>query len=160
MTYIKVLVVLIFFFTTCQGETLHSQIAPVFKKYKELNAKFVDTANSDKQVKLKTLEAYMYSEFREALEFLKQRYCLEPDEDALNAFISVLTTTSDSAYETPSFILGEMYICQADLIFNKVHSLKKEEKKYIVETLDWGFQNVTYKKENKIDNYKELFHLL
>ena len=150
------LIVLVFVLTACQAVTLNSQVAPVFKKYTELNAQFLEAVNSNGKTERKRVEAYMYHEYTDALNLLETKYCIAPDQNALDSFISVLTATSNSAYETPSFVLGKLYICQPDLIINKIYTLNVKEKNHIVQMLDWGFQNVTYKHEDEIENFLEL----
>lgn len=155
-----ILVVLVIVLTACQAVTLNSQVAPVFKKYTELNAQFLEADNTNGKTERQQVEAYMYHEYRDALNLLETQYCSKPDKNALNAFISVLVATSNSAYETPSLVLGKLYICQPDSIIKKIHTLPPKEKKYLVQALDWGFQNATYQHESEIENYLELSNRL
>jgi hypothetical protein len=74
----------------------------------------------------------------------------------LGTFLDVLSATSNSAFETPSFVLGKLYICQPDEIVKMIRTLEPEEKRYIVKTLDWGFQNASYGQQDTIENYPEL----
>ena len=152
----KLLGVLIFFFATCHALALHSQVTPIFQKYLELNQQFLKADDSGNRAARERLETYMYHEYTKALHLMETTYCSEPDDNALDAFIAVLTATSNSAYEKPSVVLGTLYICQPDMIINKIHTLESEEKRYIVNTLDWGFQNAAYGQENDIDDYAEL----
>lgn len=147
---------IVFVLTACQAVTLNSQVAPIFKKYIELNAQFLKAVKTNEETERKRVEAYMYHEYTDALSLLETKYCLTPDQNALDAFILVLTATPNSAYETPSLVLGKLYICQPDLIINRIHTLPPKEKKYIVHTLDWGFQNATYQHKCKIEKYLEL----
>ena len=124
--------ILLILFTTCQAVTLNSQVTPVFEKYKELNMQFFEIADSKGDLQRESVEDYMYNEYREALKLFDVQYCSEPDKNVLDSFISVLIATSNSAYETPSFILGKIYICQPELLVNKINSLNPEDKKQIV----------------------------
>jgi hypothetical protein len=156
----RILGILLFILTACQAVTLNSQVVPVFQKYKELNTQFLQANNANSKTEREKVEAYMYHEYTDALNLLEEKYCSEPDDNVLEEFISVLTATSNSAYETPSLVLGKLYICQPDLVVNKIHALNPEDKRYIVQTLDWGFQNTTYQREDEIQNYMELLNRL
>jgi len=155
----KILGILLLIFTACQAVTLNSQVIPTFHKYKELNSQFIKSTqdNQKEQNKKRELvEAYMYHEYTKALNILEKEYCLNPNKDVLNEFISVLIATKNSAYEAPSLVLGEIYICQPNSVLRNVTSLSKQNKNYIINTLDFGFKSATYNKESKITNYTEL----
>jgi hypothetical protein len=156
----KILGILVFILTACQAVTLDSQVVPVFQKYKELNIQFLQANSANAKTEREKVETYMYREYTEALNLLEAKYCSEPNENVLDEFISVLIATSNSAYETPSYVLGKLYICQPNLVVNKIHALTPEDKRYIVQTLDWGFQNATYQHEDEIQNYTELLNQL
>ncbi len=156
----KLLGVLIFFLTTCHALTLHNQITPIFQKYLELNRQFLEADGSGNRAERERLETYMYHEYTEALHLMETSYCSEPDNKALDAFIAILTATSNSAYEMPSVVLGTLYICQPDMIINKIHALESEKKRHIINTLEWGLQNAGYDHERELDAYPELLDRL
>jgi hypothetical protein len=70
----------------------------------------------------------MYNEYTKALNILEKEYCLNPNKDVLNEFVSVLLATENSAYEAPSLVLGEIYICQSDSIIKTISSLSEKNK--------------------------------
>lgn len=155
----KILGTLLLLFTACQAVTLNSQVIPVFHKYKELNSQFMKSTEDNQKTqneKREAVETYMYNEYTKALNILEKKYCLNPNNEVLNEFISVLIATENSAYETPSLVLGEIYICQSNNILENVTSLSEKNKKYIINTLDFGFKSATYNKEKEIKNYIEL----
>ncbi|WP_324172042.1 hypothetical protein [Sulfurimonas sp.] len=155
----KLLVILSIFLTACQSVTTSSQIIHVFQRYQELNTQFLESIksnNNEKKVKREQVENYMYKEYTQALNLLEKDYCSSPNEKVLNEFISTLTSTSNSAYEKPSFTLGIIYICQPNSIIENVKALNVVNKKYIVNTLSFGFKNASYNKEHEIKDYAEL----
>jgi hypothetical protein len=155
----KLLVILFILLSACQAVTLNSQVIPVFQKYKELNTLFLESIkknNNEQKAKREQVENYMYKEYTHALNLLKKGYCSNPNKKVLKEFISTLISTSNSAYEEPSFTLGIIYICQPNSIIENVKALKIVNKKYIVDTLNFGFKNASYNKEKEIKDYAEL----
>lgn len=155
----KLLGILFIFLTACQATDLNTQVIPIFQKYKELNTEFLASIkkNDNKQkVKREEVENYMYKEYTQALNLLEKDYCSNPNEKVLKEFISTLISTSNSAYEEPSFVLGTIYICQPNSIIEHVKALNTVNKKYIVNTLNFGFKSASYKKEKEIKDYTEL----
>lgn len=152
----KFLLVFFLFFTSCHAETLNQQVIPIFHKYQALNAEYLDSNNSNYKESLKKVETYMYHEYTDALKLLEQNYCSHPDKTLLHEFVLVLIANSNSTYEYPHYVLGELYICQPELVIEQINSLNPKEKKYMFNSLYWGFKNVTYEKENEIKNFTEL----
>lgn len=145
----KYIMILFITLSSCQTLNSNKQISAVFHKYEKLNTEYilsVRTQNPNKTMKRKKVEKYMYGEYTQALELLKQNYCTKSDDKLLKDFFSVLIISENSAYEYPSFILGEMYICRPNPILREINKLNSKNKKYIAATLYWGFKNVTYKK--------------
>ena len=155
----KILGILLFVFTACQAVTLNNQVIPIFHKYKELNSRFIKSMQGNQKEQNENREAvetYMYDEYTKALNILEKEYCLNPNEDVLNEFISVLIATKNSAYEVPSLVLGKIYICQPNIVLANITSLSQKNKKYIMDMLYFGFKSATYNKEQETINYIEL----
>lgn len=155
----KLLGILFILLTACQAVTLNSQVIPVFQRYKELNTQFLESIknnDNEQEIKRERVENYMYKEYTQALKLLKKDYCSNPNNKVLKEFISTLISTSNSAYEEPSFTLGTIYICQPNLIIENVKALNAVDKKYILKTLNFGFKNASYNQEKEIKAYTKL----
>lgn len=91
-------------------------------------------------------------EFTGILKSLPKEYCADPQMDLLREFIKTLIGTND---EYPTYVFAELYSCDPDRVIKEILSITLEDQKKIVENLDWGFKNITYKVES-LPNYKEL----
>jgi len=90
--------------------------------------------------------------FDNILRSLPREYCADPQMDLLREFIKTLLGTTD---EYPTYVFAELYACDPDRVIKEILSMTPEDQKIIVENLDWGFKNITYKVES-LPNYKEL----
>lgn len=154
--------ILLILLTACQTTTSNKQVIPVFNQYMNLynqDSKLKYGENDYKQKK-EILTNYEFGKYAKALTIFSKNYCSKPNKEVLNKFIELLIATEDSVFETPSTTLGEIYVCQADSVIAKIKSLNKEDQKYIINSLYFGFQNTVYKKENTIKNYKQLINQL
>lgn len=139
------------------------EIISIFRKYVDLNEDFKSSVNTGigKSGKLysvlrKDVEKYGEEIYVPKLKLLKTIICKEKDSELLSEFFKVLISTENSADEEPRWILGDIYLCQSDLIISEFRKLKKTEQKIILGDLNFGFLNVTYNKEDKIQNYHHL----
>ena len=94
--------------------------------------------------------------FTKILRSLPEEYCADPQEDLLTEFVKTLIGITD---EYPTYVFAELYACDSDRVIKEIQSLTPEDQKKIVENLDWGFKNITYKTES-LPNYKELIEKL
>lgn len=136
----------------------------VFIEHRKLNSQFLATVGSDdiKDHKLKRmkLEAHSESVYAEMLRTLEKNFCLDPLIEVLDEFISTLLNTANSADELPSYVFAALFACQSDMVVNKLNSLNKDDRKSVVNTLEWGFENISYKKEDTFTNFQSLSNKL
>jgi len=70
-------------------------------------------------------------------------FCATKDQEVIEIFFEAIFANDGSASESPSFALGECYLCHPDTLINWIKQIKNEyKKKYILMQLDWGIQNV------------------
>ena len=137
----------------------------IFKNEIDINEDFknsVDNPNhkgisgkSDDTLR-KESESYHQNKFTPALMTAKKIICNNKDRILLQQFYKVLISITNSADEAPHLILGDIFICQSDLVISEYTKLNESEKSDILEALKFGFDNVTYNKEKDIKNYKIL----
>lgn len=102
------------------------------------------------------VEAHRKSAYTPTLHSLEKKFCADPRLDVLDEFLATLLNTANSASEYPSFVFARLFSCQPDMIVNKILSLKVTEKSSVVNTLEWGFKNITYNKEDVFPNFQSL----
>lgn len=80
--------------------------------------------------------------------------CENNDTDLFDCFLKMILKTTGSANETPSDILGGIFICNPELVENRLTGKYKDE--FLINILEFGFGNRTYDKKEEIENYAEL----
>ncbi|MGD0279372.1 MAG: hypothetical protein ABSC11_08695, partial [Smithella sp.] len=66
----------------------------------------------------KETEDYDKNIFTPSLTNAKQIICKNKDRELLRSFFKVIISTTNSADQGPSWILGEIFICQSDLFIS------------------------------------------
>lgn len=132
----------------------------VFIEHRRLNNQFIASVESGdiegSRLKRSMVEAHRKSAYTPTLHSLEKKFCADPRLDVLDEFLATLLNTANSASEYPSFVFARLFSCQPDMIVNKIISLKVTEKSSVVNTLKWGFKNITYNKEDVFPNFQSL----
>jgi hypothetical protein len=152
-------VVFYIFPVTTFANDFSTRAISVFQEFRKLNdevrASFLSGDSAVLSEKGKLLETQK-TEFTKILKSLPGEYCADPQIDLLREFIKTLIGTTD---EYPTYVFAELYACDPEKITEEILSLAPEDKRKIVENLDWGFKIMTYKLES-LPNYKELIKKL
>ncbi|MGB1318459.1 MAG: hypothetical protein ACPG5W_09645 [Flavobacteriales bacterium] len=75
-----------------------------------------------------------------ALKVLENIVCTENDTALFDLLVDLIKKTSgSSAHEMSDWVLGNIFICQTDLVVERFPMSYYDH-------LEWGFQNVTYEK--------------
>jgi hypothetical protein len=118
-----------------------------------LDAPFeIDSANNYKV--RRDLERYEIQVYNRALPELVNMICREYDEKLVGLYLETLVISKGSADEFPSYCLAEIYICSPDKTVALIE--KNDERIHLISWLDWGFQNVTYNRQESISDYEDL----
>ena len=148
-------VVFCIFSVTAVANDFNSKAISAFQKLQKLNdewgAAFMSGDSAAQKEKGKLLTEHEKI-FNNILKSLPEEYCADPQEDLLKEFIKTLINITD---EYPSYVFAELYACNPDSVKNEILSLKLEDQRKIIENLDWGFKNITYKMKS-LPNYNEL----
>jgi len=134
------------------------EVIEVFRKYQELNESFLkDVGNIELR---RSVEEYSENFYGPKLSEAKSLVCKKKDRVILKAFMNVLVSTRNSANEYPSWVLGEMFLCQSELVVSEFKKFDQFEEEILYGKLEFGFLNVTYKKERVTPRYDSLKQLL
>ncbi len=148
---------------TTFANDFNNRAISAFQKFRELNSEwssaFLSGDSAAQREKGKLLADHKAHEFTYVLKALPEEYCADPQVDVLREFIKTILGTSSSGDEYPLYVLAELYACDSDRVTKEILSLKPEEQPIIVENLNYGFKNITYKIES-LPNYKELVEKL
>lgn len=90
------------------------------------------------------------------LPFLSELFCKNTDTDLLDNYLKVIIVNQMSANESPAWSLGYCYLCQPDIVIKRINNYSGEDREFLWNVLTFGFENVTWQKENEIENYYEL----
>lgn len=138
-----------------------AQVIATFRRYVELNENFRSSVGTGKghsgkpykQLR-KEVEEYAETEYTNALDLARKLICKNADAELLAKLLRVLLATTNSAYEYPSFVLGEIFICNPDLVAQQMARLERSDQNEIYKTLHWGFRNVTFGRQKDIPDYE------
>jgi hypothetical protein len=139
-----------------------SKVEKIFHDYVQLNTIFIASAQKDSPSKKayqdlrRAVETYGEDVYNPILKDAVSIVCNNKDKQILYEYFQVIVHTRNSADEYPTFILGEMFICQTEIFTEIYKKLPVTEKATIYEAVEWGFQNITYQKESEISEYSEL----
>ena len=144
------------------SQVTKAEISNIFHKYVTLNNDFIKSVPENSPTRdsynnlRRAVEAYAEDVYNPILSDAKSIICNNGDVELLSEYFQVIIKTRNSAAEYPTFILGDIFICQSELFIVEFKKLSKEEKMIIYDTVEWGFKNVTWKKEDAIPNYSSL----
>ena len=152
----------IFPITTFANE-FNNRAISAFQEFWKLNdewsAAFLSGDSASQREKGKLLADHKDNEFTYILKSLPEEYCSDPQMDVLRELMETLIGTANSGDEYPTYVFAELYACDSDRVTKEILSLTPEDPQIIVENLNYGFKNITYKLES-LPNYKQLIEKL
>ena len=75
------------------------------------------------------------------------------DTTALIRFFDIMNLETGSADETPAWALGYIFLCESNFT---IQMMENNYSKILLDNLEFGILNVTYQKENEIENFEDL----
>lgn len=112
--------------------------------------------NDERMKLLRELENFAETIYSPLLPFLSGLICENKDTDLLDKYLKNMIINQMSANELPAWTLGDCYICQPDLVIKQINNYSDKDREYLRSMLTFGFENITWQMENKIENYNEL----
>lgn len=109
---------------------------------------------------LRELELHSDIKYSPILDILPKYFCLTKDTILLKLFYAVMWSDKGSANETPSFTIGKCFICNADIVIAQLSKVSnKEQRKLILDNIEWGLLNNFDVDENGKSTNKEFIKL-
>jgi hypothetical protein len=91
---------------------------------------------------VRALENYGNEKYEPILDILPSYFCKTKDVKMLALFCKTMWADGGTACETPSFVIGDCFVCQPDIVLNQLHRIKnKEERKLLLDDVEWGLLN-------------------
>ena len=119
----------------------------VFHRYVALNNKFLQAVDAGDMAwaERKIVEGYVDNIVDPTLEKLRQEICVthkckDRHVDILFEMLKMLIATSNSANELPTYILGEIYVCQPHLLIEAYGKLPLNDRVEIWKRIDLGLR--------------------
>ena len=112
--------------------------------------------NNERLELLGEFEDFEENIYTPLLSFLSELFCKNKDIDLLDRYLKIMIVNQMSANEMPAWCLGNCYLCHPDLVIKQIKYFSGKDREYLLDMLTYGFENVTWHKENEIENYKEL----
>ena len=138
----KIIALIILTFTLSVNGQNREQIISLMNEYAENYGKpnysfdFVDTKLNPAIIKVEKLT------------------CENNDLELFDCFLEMILKTKGSADETPSDILGGIFICKPEFVEKRLTEKYKDD--FLINILEFGFGNRTYGRKEEIKNYTEL----
>ena len=138
----KIIALIILTFTLSVNGQNRGQIISLMNEYAENYGKpnysfdFVDTKLNPAIIKVEKLT------------------CENNDSELFDCFLEMILKTKGSADETPSDILGGIFICKPEFVEKRLTEKYKDD--FLINILEFGFGNRTYDRKEEIKNYTEL----
>jgi hypothetical protein len=153
------MVVFCLFSVTSFANDFHNRAISGLQKFRKLNEEwssaFLSGDRAVQQEKGKLLAEHKDNEYAYILKALPEEYCADPQVDVLKELMKTLIGAASSGDEYPMYVFAEFYACDPDGVTEEILALTPEDQQIIVENLDYGFKNITYKIES-LPNYKQL----
>ena len=151
------------FSVTTYANDFHGRAISALQKMRKLSQEwssaFLSGDSAMQREKGKLLAEHKDNEYAYILKSLPEEYCADPQVDVLKELMKTLIGTANSGDEYPMYVFAELYACDPDRVTKEILSLTPEDQQLIVENLDYGFKNITYKVES-LPNYKQLIKKL
>lgn len=102
------------------------------------------------------LEFYSDTQYDPILTILPKYFCATNDIEVIQLFFATMWADKGSANEMPSFSIGDCFVCKADIIIEQLKKIKDiEQKKHILDQIEWGLLNHFGIDEGKKSDNKE-----
>jgi hypothetical protein len=91
---------------------------------------------------VKELEHYSETKYDPILQIIPEYFCSTNDDEIINKFFATMWADKGSANEMPSFSIGDCFICNPDLVIERINIITdNEQKKLIIGHIEWGLMN-------------------
>lgn len=88
------------------------------------------------------LEHYSDTKYNPILQVIPEYFCTTNDIKIIDKFFATMWADQGSANEMPSFSIGDCFICNPDLVIERLDKVTdKEQKKLILDHIEWGLLN-------------------
>jgi hypothetical protein len=145
------------------ADSERDRILRTFREYEALNADFLSSVGHGRgksgkpfAILRQEVEAYSEGPFETALAAGQTQVCDFKDAEVITALLRVILATSNSASESPAWTLGNIFICQSDLVSKSFKALTLANQEALFPTLEFGFENAVYKEPKDDKRVMEL----
>jgi hypothetical protein len=91
---------------------------------------------------VKELENYNDTKYDPILQVIPEYFCSTNDAEIIDKFFATMWSDKGSANEMPSFSIGDCFICNAELVIERLDKITdNEQKKLIIGHIEWGLMN-------------------
>jgi uncharacterized protein YgiM (DUF1202 family) len=91
---------------------------------------------------VRKLGHYSDTKYDPILQVIPKYFCSTNDIKIIDKFFATMWADQGSANEMPSFSIGDCFICNPDLVIERLDKVTdKEQKKLILDHIEWGLMN-------------------
>ena len=139
-------------------------LTQILEKQKELANKFRKAWKSKDSLAyrrtVRELELNNDLKYEPILEIFPKYFCSTSDTTVLQLMFATMWADKGSASEIPSTVVGDCFVCKPDMVIRQTLLIKnKEQKKLILDQIEWGIMFRFDVDENGKSNNKEFIKL-
>ena len=116
------------------------------------------------RITVRELENYNDTKYDPILQVIPEYFCSNNDAEIIDKFFAAMWSDKGSANEMPSFSIGDCFICNPDLVIERLAKITdNEQKKLIIGHIEWGIMNqfdVDEEGKSEDEKYNELIKKL
>jgi predicted transposase YbfD/YdcC len=91
---------------------------------------------------VRELEYYNDTKYDPILQVIPEYFCSTNDAEIIDKFFATMWSDKGSANEMPSFSIGDCFICNPDLVTERLHKINDNEQKILIlNHIEWGLMN-------------------
>jgi len=150
MKILYIILVFLFLADTVLASPKNSKdVVDDFEKYVSMNKAFLASVDAGERKELReNLEDYSELDLYSSLSTAKIIVCNESNVELVKGLFNLVLNTLNSGDEYPSKILGEIFICQPDVVATVFRSLPKSSRLDVSGPFSFGFENAAYNKSD------------
>lgn len=110
---------------------------------------------------VRELENYNDTKYDPIIQVIPEYFCSTEDIEIIDKFFATMWADQGTANELPSFSIGDCFICKPDLVIERLDKVTdKEQKKLILNHIEWGLINHFDLDEDGNSDDKEFIELM
>jgi hypothetical protein len=140
--------------------SMRALLLSVFRQHKDLAERFKEALRTNDSIAYQNtrrkFEEHHEMRYAPLLEFFTIYFCETGDTLLLRKLLLTMWADHGTADESPSFAVGDAFVCKPKTFADVLRVLPTEQKAFILDSIDWGLLNRYDINERKNNDYMQL----